>query len=211
DKVIEERAREILTILNFSEDLMHKPVRFLSGGERKRASIAVGMINQPRVLLLDEPTTGLDAHLRHEVLNFLKNLNHKFGTTMIIISHDLEIVDYCNHIMILEKGEVSQAGNPRVLVTHLPGNGIGIQLEFEMITQDLLKKLEQLPEVVYVVRRGRNAVNIFSPSPKKHFVEYFKILNRWKITPRQMSLIRTDFTDFFRVKPWRKNKEDTIF
>ena len=208
NQVIEERAREILSILNFTEELMKKPVQNLSGGERKRASIAVGMINRPRVLLLDEPTTGLDAHLRHEVLNFLKQLNHTYNTTMIIISHDLEIVDYCNHVMILEEGRVNKAGNPHMLITELPGNGTGIQLEFDLITTELLKRLERLPDVDHIIRRGRNSINIFVQKPREHFSLYLKTLNKWKITPRQISLIKTDFMDFFRVKPWKTEQND---
>ncbi|MHA1653337.1 MAG: ABC transporter ATP-binding protein, partial [Candidatus Thorarchaeota archaeon] len=117
---IEERARSILTILGFDEDLMTKRVSRLSGGERKRVSICLGLIHNPPVLLLDEPTTGLDAHLRHETLNYLKELNFEFGTTMVIISHDLEIVDYCSRVVLLENGLVSQFGTPQDLISSLP-------------------------------------------------------------------------------------------
>ena len=72
---IEVRARQILEILGFDEELMNKSVSKLSGGEKKRVSICIGMIHDPQVLILDEPTTGLDVHLRIEVLNYLKILN----------------------------------------------------------------------------------------------------------------------------------------
>jgi len=105
-KEIEKRSRDVLEILGFDEDLMTKTVSRLSGGERKRVSICLGMIHDPPVLLLDEPTTGLDAHLRHETLNYLKELNYRLGTTMVIISHDLEIVDYCTRVVLLEEGNI---------------------------------------------------------------------------------------------------------
>ena len=94
--------------MGFDEELITKQVKKLSGGESKRVSICLGMVHNPPVLLLDEPTTGLDAHLRHETLNYLKMLNYELGTSKVIISHDLEIVDYCTRVCLLEEGRVSQ-------------------------------------------------------------------------------------------------------
>ncbi len=126
---------------------------------------------------------------------------------MVIISHDLEIVDYCNHIMILENGRVSQAGNPQELVVNLPGSGYALQIEYDLITPILMRKLNQLPETEYVVRRGRNAINIFTPNPQEKISKYLKLLNSWEPHPRQLSIVRTDFSDFFQVKLWNSRPE----
>jgi ABC-type multidrug transport system ATPase subunit len=102
-KETEARARSVLEILGFDEELMTKAVKRLSGGERKRVSICLGMIHDPPVLLLDEPTTGLDAHLRHETLNYTR-------------------------VCLLELGLVSQFGTPEELISTLPGKGESIRV-----------------------------------------------------------------------------------
>jgi hypothetical protein len=107
--------------------------------------------------------------------------------------------------MILDKGFVRQAGNPNDLVKTLPGNGAAIQLEFDIITPQLLKKLDELPDAQFIVRRGRNAINIFTSNPQRKISEYMKLLYSWELSPQQIGIIMTDFTDFFLVKPWEKD------
>ena len=121
---IYRRGREIMSILGFeNETLIKRPVKYLSGGEKKRVSIAVGLINTPKILFLDEPTTGLDPHLRISVLNYLLKINKEFNTTMVIVSHDLEVADYCSKVAILNFGHLAGFGKPKELVESLPSQG----------------------------------------------------------------------------------------
>ncbi|UCE10082.1 MAG: ABC transporter ATP-binding protein [Candidatus Thorarchaeota archaeon] len=205
-KEIEERARNILTILGFDEDLKTKHVKKLSGGERKRVSICLGMIHDPPVLLLDEPTTGLDAHLRHETLNYLKQLNFELGTTMVIISHDLEIVDYCTRVTLLEHGNVSQFGTPEELIASLPGEGESLRVVLKSMSPTFLERLAHIPGVKYMARAGRNAVKLFLPSPHERIVSVVESLNVLNIPFEEVSLVEADFFDYFQVKPWKVNE-----
>ena len=206
-KEIEERARSILTILGFVEDLMTKKVERLSGGERKRVSICLGMVHNPPVLLLDEPTTGLDAHLRHETLNYLKMLNYELGTTMVIISHDLEIVDYCTRVCLLEEGQVSQFGTPAELISTLPGKGESIRLVLPRMSSAVLERIVTLKSVKYWAKAGRNAVKLFVDEPREQMLAIIKSLNEMKIPFEEISLVDADFFDYFQVKPWKKRTE----
>ncbi|MHA1959259.1 MAG: ABC transporter ATP-binding protein [Candidatus Thorarchaeota archaeon] len=200
---IEERARNILTILGFDEDLKTKQVKKLSGGERKRVSICLGMIHDPPVLLLDEPTTGLDAHLRHETLNYLKQLNFELGTTMVIISHDLEIVDYCSRVTLLEYGNLSQFGTPEDLIASLPGQGESLKVVLKSMSPAFTEKLMTIPGVEYLARIGRNSVKLFLPSPHERLVSVVESLNVLRIPFEEVSLVEADFFDYFQVKPWK--------
>ncbi|NHI82821.1 MAG: ABC transporter ATP-binding protein [Candidatus Thorarchaeota archaeon] len=204
-KEIEKRARNILTILGFDEELMTKAVKRLSGGERKRVSICLGMIHDPPVLLLDEPTTGLDAHLRHETLNYLKELNYELGTTMVIISHDLEIVDYCTRVCLLEDGLISQFGTPEELISTLPGKGESLRIVLPKITTGIMNQVMSLPGVEYVAAAGRNAVKLFIDDPDKQILPIIKMLNQRGIPFEEISLVESDFFDYFQVKPWKDN------
>ncbi|MHA1949298.1 MAG: ABC transporter ATP-binding protein [Candidatus Thorarchaeota archaeon] len=206
---IEERARSILTILGFDEELITKRVDRLSGGERKRVSICLGMIHDPPVLLLDEPTTGLDAHLRHETLNYLKELNYELGTTMVIISHDLEIVDYCTRVCLLEEGNVSQFGTPTELIASLPGKGESIRIVLEATTPEIVSRVESLPGVQFTAAAGRNAVKVFIDNPNEQVLPIIQKLNEMKLPFEEVSLVEADFFDYFAVKPWKSENGGT--
>ncbi|MFX1559359.1 MAG: ABC transporter ATP-binding protein [Promethearchaeota archaeon] len=203
-KEIEERARNVLTILGFDEDLITKRVDRLSGGERKRVSICLGMIHNPPVLLLDEPTTGLDAHLRHETLNYLKELNYELGTTMVIISHDLEIVDYCTRVCLLEEGNVSQFGTPEELISTLPGRGESIRVALHAMTPEIIRRVNSLPGVQYTAQAGRKAMKLFIDNPSEQILPIIHKLNEMKLPFEEVSLVEADFFDYFQVKPWKQ-------
>jgi len=204
-KEIEKRARDVLTILGFDEELITKRVDRLSGGERKRVSICLGMIHNPPVLLLDEPTTGLDAHLRHETLNYLKELNYELGTTMVIISHDLEVVDYCTRVCLLEEGNVSQFGTPEELISSLPGKGEGVRVALKTMTPEIIRRIESLPGVQYTAAAGRNAIKLFIDNPSEQILPIIQKLNEIKLPFEEVSLVEVDFFDYFAVKPWKAN------
>jgi ABC-2 type transport system ATP-binding protein len=197
-KEIEERSRSVLEILGFDEDLMTKTVSRLSGGERKRVSICLGMIHDPPVLLLDEPTTGLDAHLRHETLNYLKELNYRLGTTM---------VDYCTRVVLLEDGNISQFGTPEELISSLPGKGESIKVTLGAMTPEIIKRVASIPGVQYTAQAGRNAMKLFIDNPEDNLLPVIKRLNEMKMPFEGVEMVEADFFDYFQVKPW---KEDEI-
>ncbi|WP_181783506.1 ABC transporter ATP-binding protein, partial [Pseudonocardia pini] len=93
--------------------------RLLSGGQRQRLAIARAMIRDAPVLLLDEPTTGLDAHSTEQVMGPMKRLMR--GRTTVVISHNLLTVTDADHILYLERGQVLGAGTHRQLLTTCPG------------------------------------------------------------------------------------------
>ena len=93
----EKRALEILKRLEMDE-YAHKKVNKLSGGQKQRVAIARAMINNPSVLLADEPTGALDVKTTDEIMKVFRNLN-KNGTTVIIITHDMEVAGMCDRII----------------------------------------------------------------------------------------------------------------
>jgi ABC-2 type transport system ATP-binding protein len=207
-KEIRRRAIELLTILGFDEDLMHKPVKFLSGGERKRVSICVGLIHQPPILLLDEPTTGLDAHLRHELLNYLKQLNFHYGTSMVLISHDLEVVEYCSRVVLLEKGEISLQGHPDELVRSLTGGGEAIEVTFDRLSEEMVRQMNAITFVENTIRSGRGSLKVFVEEPHKQLPDLLQALREQDWDPLELSVVEASFYDFFRTKGWKELSSD---
>lgn len=103
-RVREEKAKDILSQLEM-DGIMDKKVNKLSGGQKQRVAIARAMINNPKVLLADEPTGALDVKTSLEIMNVFKKLNAK-GTTVIIITHDMEVANECNRVIEICDGNI---------------------------------------------------------------------------------------------------------
>jgi len=99
-------------------ELAERPVNELSGGERQRVIIAQALAQEPRILLLDEPTTHLDINHQIEILELLKKLNFEQKLTIILISHDLNFAaQYCQHLVMLKEGSIFMEGGPSQVLT----------------------------------------------------------------------------------------------
>jgi len=106
---IKRKTDEILQVMGL-EDVRHKPVQQFSGGMKRRVNLAIGVIHNPGILFLDEPTVGVDVQTRHAIINYLLELN-KSGTTLIYTSHQLdEAEDLCNDIALIDQGEIIARG-----------------------------------------------------------------------------------------------------
>lgn len=104
-KEIRKRTTELLEVLGLAE-VANKQVQKFSGGMKRRVNLAIGVINNPRILFLDEPTVGVDVQTRHAIIDYLKKLN-EHGTTLIYTSHQLhEAEDLCNRIALIEDGKI---------------------------------------------------------------------------------------------------------
>ena len=96
---------ELYTALDINDRVKHYPAE-LSGGQQQRAAIARALINDPDVILCDEPTGNLDKRSGEEVMNLLKRLNKENGKTVIIVTHDSDIASQCGRIIELSDGKI---------------------------------------------------------------------------------------------------------
>ncbi len=198
-KVIKQKCREIMKILGLGEEeFLHKKVKLLSGGEKKRVSIMIGLISSPEILFLDEPTTGLDPHLRIEVLNFLHDINKKYGTTIMIVSHDLECVDYCDQVIVFSEGVLVDSKQPRECVEALPNKGFGYEITFEDLSLEQEHLLTTIDQIIYFLHIGRNKFKMFCNS-SKDFVETAQILIGKGFKVKKYIKMDSTFLDYFRV------------
>ncbi len=112
------RARELIASLLELVDLTPRrdtPVRTFSGGMRRRLEIARGLIHAPRVLFLDEPTTGLDPQTRTAIWEHLHRLRRERGITLFLTTHHLEEAEYCDRLAIIDQGDIVEEGSPTAL------------------------------------------------------------------------------------------------
>lgn len=104
-EAVKKRTAELLEILGLTE-VRHKQVNTFSGGMKRRLNLAIGVIHQPSVLFLDEPTVGVDVQTRYAIISYLKELNNN-GATLIYTSHQLnEAEDLCEKIALIDDGKI---------------------------------------------------------------------------------------------------------
>ena len=115
----EKRAKEALELVGFPEELYLQSPFELSGGQKRRAAIAGVLAMRPKVLVLDEPTAGLDPRGRDEILDQIAELHKKTGITVILVSHSMEdIAKYVDRIIVMNRGEKFLDGTPREVFAH---------------------------------------------------------------------------------------------
>ena len=118
-KEVELRAFEALQNVGFPEDLYYQPPFDLSGGQKRRVAIAGVLAMKPEVLILDEPTAGLDPAGRDEILGLVSKMHKELGITIILVSHSMEdVAEYVERLIVMNQGEVMYDGVPKEVYAH---------------------------------------------------------------------------------------------
>ncbi|HSC08008.1 MAG TPA: ATP-binding cassette domain-containing protein [Steroidobacteraceae bacterium] len=115
---LERRSVELLELFGLNDKRDH-PVATLSGGQRRTLDIARGMIHQPQILFLDEPTTGLDLPNRRAIWRYIAGLRARHGITVFLTTHYLEEAADCDEVAFLNAGRIVRSGSPRALIEEL--------------------------------------------------------------------------------------------
>ena len=116
---IEERVREAALYTGLTDDILDKSPFELSGGQKRRVAIAGVLAMRPKVLVLDEPTAGLDPKGRAEILGGLRTYCDKMGASIVIVSHSMEdIARYCDSIIVMSDGKVAMQGTASDIFSH---------------------------------------------------------------------------------------------
>jgi ABC-2 type transport system ATP-binding protein len=118
------QVREILTRLGLEEKTIYRPMEEMSRGMQQKVAIARAFLSRPSLLLLDEPTTGLDPRSKREVQTFVRELRDVHDTTIVLTTHDMYEADtLCDRIAIIEAGKIIALDTPAGLKTLIPRNG----------------------------------------------------------------------------------------
>ena len=140
---------EILTRLGLEKKAIYNPMEEMSRGMQQKVAIARALLSKPKVLLLDEPTTGLDPRSKREVQAVIQELQRDYGTTMILTTHDmLEAELLCGRIAIMDSGKVVALDTPAELKKRIPPK-VGVEATLEDVFLELTgKKLKNKEEEV---------------------------------------------------------------
>jgi len=142
--VARQRAQQLLDFVQL-KDRARDNVEFLSGGMKRRLTIARALVNEPELLLLDEPTTGLDPQARHLVWDRLYRLKQQ-GVTIVLTTHYMdEAEQLCDRLVVMDKAKIVAFGSPRSLIDQYSSREV-LELRFPVDTTPALDKLDGLAD-----------------------------------------------------------------
>jgi ABC-2 type transport system ATP-binding protein len=194
----EQRKRDVKQLLD-AVDLgtwADKPVKFLSGGMRRRLEIARGLVHQPKIFFLDEPTTGLDPVSRVAVWEMLVRLQQERALTILVTTHYMDEADkLADRVAIVDHGKLVALDTPFKLKASIPGENM-LEVSFSGEPPDWLETLERLPEVVNVKLHER-IYRIASRNGPRTTVELVEAARQQGVTVTALSVQSATLDDVF--------------
>jgi multidrug/hemolysin transport system ATP-binding protein len=142
-KEVDERIKELSVLLEF-DDFLNRPLQKLSGGQRRRIDIARALIHKPEILILDEPTTGLDPQTRKNLWEVIRHFRQKEGMTVFLTTHYMEEAADADHIVIIDKGQIVANGTPLELKNQYTGDFVSVYGINEEEAKKLSGKYEKI-------------------------------------------------------------------
>ncbi|MCD6296994.1 MAG: ATP-binding cassette domain-containing protein [Deltaproteobacteria bacterium] len=189
------RHKRSIKLLKFVEleDRKNEAVKTFSGGMKRRLEIARGLLHEPKVLLLDEPSLGLDPQTRNHLWGYIEKLSKKKGITIILTTHYMEEADkLCDKVAIIDKGKIIALDTPQKLKDGLGGDVITIRSS----DSDELYRQIKAPWVKNVEKHD-GFVTINLENAEKHIAEIVNISNRNKLDINSISLHKPTLEDVF--------------
>jgi ABC-2 type transport system ATP-binding protein len=169
----------------------------LSGGMRRRLEIARGLVHNPRIFFLDEPTTGLDPVSRVAVWEMLNKLKARKQLTILITTHYMDEADrLCDRIAIVDHGQLVALDTPARLKQSVPGNNV-IEAQFQDPPEDWGARLQALGEVTSVQAEGAGMFRVLTTNGSRTTTELVEMAVRGGIAIRTLSVQNTTLDDVF--------------
>ena len=193
-KLLKERIAEALKVTGLEETKKQKVKKF-SGGMKRRLNIAVSILHHPKVLILDEPTVGVDPQSRNHIFSFIKNICKDWGTTVIYTSHYMEeIEELCKRVFIIDLGkEVSYGDREEIKASVFSNNKVII--ETQDISGETIMKLKDL-EGIDKVSDKDNVLNLTIDSKFK-LASVLSLLEKETVNIKKISYEEAKLEDVF--------------
>jgi ABC-2 type transport system ATP-binding protein len=194
-----ERRKHTIAELLQAVDLVQwadKPVKQFSGGMRRRLEIARGLVHEPKIFFLDEPTTGLDPVSRVAVWEMLARLKRERELTILVTTHYMDEADkLCDRIAIVDHGKLVALDSPLSLKTSVPGRNV-LEVSFSRVPDGWMEVLQHLPEVAEVKREDR-VFRISTNNGPRTTVELIETARHAGVDLASLSVQSTTLDDVF--------------
>ncbi|HKL73892.1 MAG TPA: ATP-binding cassette domain-containing protein [Clostridia bacterium] len=195
----QQRLSELISLLDL-QDIISRPYGKLSGGQKRRVDIARGLINRPKILFLDEPTTGLDPKTRQSVWQIINNLRISTGMTVFLTTHYMEEANEANKVVILDCGKIAAKGTPNNLKNIYSGDYIKIYSVQKATTDEILTRenyLYRYEKDCYIIKM------VNSLEAKAFILKHHDILEDFEV-------VKGDMDDVFLNATGKKLEGETI-
>jgi daunorubicin resistance ABC transporter ATP-binding subunit len=211
-EVLEKRVDELLSLMELSE-VANRKAREYSGGMKRRLALASALVNKPKLIFLDEPTTGLDPQSRAKIWDYLERLNKNEGITIFLTTQYLEEADrLCRHLSIIDHGQIVVSGSPAELKKQIGGETISLSLP-ETSRDDVKKKssgiLKTMSGVTRLIEGGHGFV-VYAQNASHLVPEIVKVFNDNNISIDSISLSSPSLDDVFLQYTGRRIRQEEL-
>ena len=187
--------------------LEQRPVKTLSGGQRRRLEIALGLVHQPPLVFLDEPTTGLDPQSRSNLWGHIRRIRAELGTTVFLTTHYLEEADaLCDRVLIIDHGVIVAEGTPDELKRRVSGDVVTLSVNGQLETARGLLAAEPLIRELTV---ADGALRLTVEHGEQALPALLRILDGAGITLSSINLARPTLDDVFLTLTGRSLRDDS--
>jgi ABC-2 type transport system ATP-binding protein len=192
---IEKSAERLIELFDL-KDIVDRLAKTYSGGQKRRLEVALGLIHDPRILFLDEPTAGLDPQNRANLWNHIKELKQR-GMTVLLTTHYLDEADkLCDRIAIIDNGGIVAVGTPKELKDKIAGETIKIEVETDLDTGTVAELFRDEP-YVRETRTDGKFVHLIVDEGATALPKIFEILKNENITAKSISMAKPTLDDVF--------------
>jgi ABC-2 type transport system ATP-binding protein len=207
-----ERGKNINEVLEAVDLIKWRgaQVKTLSGGMRRRLEIARGLVHDPHIFFLDEPTTGLDPVSRIAVWEMLDNLRRTRNLTMLLTTHYMEEADkLCDRIAIVDHGTLVALGTPMELKHSVPGANV-VEVRFGKETAELTERLENMEGVTSVQAESAGFYRLLTSSGSKTTMQLVEMASEMGETLTSLSVQNTTLDDVFVHYTGRQLRDEQV-
>ena len=201
-KMIRRRADELLELMDLTGE-SGRQVATYSGGMRKRLDLAISIIHQPQVLILDEPTVGLDPQTRGHIGNYIRNLVEELGITVLFTTHYMDEADkLADRIAIIDQGKIITLGTPQELKEEISGDVVSLTLDTDSVstpdsTLDRSREMLQQQPFVREIQELDGGLNVYVETGETDLPRILRVLDGNGLTVQTISLSRPTLDDVF--------------
>jgi ABC-2 type transport system ATP-binding protein len=199
------RAETLMAQFELS-GLERRPVKTLSGGQRRRLEVALGLVHTPPLVFLDEPTTGLDPQSRNNLWEHIGKLRSELGTTVFLTTHYLEEADVlCDRVFIIDQGVIAAEGTPDELKRRISGDVVILRVAADQ--DDAARKLLAEQPIVREISSADGTLRLTVERGEAALPSLLRVLDAAGLTLESINLARPTLDDVFLTLTGRSLRE----
>lgn len=204
-KLLKERINYALELTGLTDKRKEKIKKF-SGGMKRRLNIAAAIMHNPRILIMDEPTVGIDPQSRNHIFEFTKTINRENKTTVIYTSHYMEEVEYlCNNIFIIDLGKEIAYGSLKSVKSMITSNN-RVSIKLENINPQIIEDFKSIPGIIDI-GKDHDEIHLLVDNEIFRLEPILKIIEQNKTTIKSINVNEPNLEEVFLTLTGKKLRD----